>query len=257
MNLYQDNGLTYYRFGLLDSQPGLIHGIFTRHGGVSPEPCRGLNLAFATEDSAENVRANMTLASGALGLDDLAFAGQVHGDRSLEVGSDYRPQRREDIVVGYDALITRVRGLGLLMKLADCQGVLLYDPRTEILALIHSGWRGSVQNIVGKTAARLRDEFGVKPDDLLAGISPSLGPCCAEFVNYREELPEHFLDYRVGGNHFDFWAVTRDQLRAEGVRSERIETAGVCTKCSPDFYSYRREKVTGRFGIIAGLAGED
>ena len=258
MKLLKKNGLRFYQFELFEGCPELTHGIFTRDGGVSQAPQDGLNLAFMSGDTEENVRANQDLAAGVLGLERLAYAGQVHGDEALVVRllDGYFPRAPGDMKKGYDALITPDAGVGLLVKLADCQGAIMYDPKTMALALVHSGWRGSVANILGKTVARLQTEFGVNPEDLLCGISPSLGPCCAEFVNYQEELPEEFMVYR-DGCHFDFWAVSRDQLTSAGLTDRHIEIAGLCTKCGgSDFYSYRRERTTGRFGLMAGRREE-
>ena len=258
MKLCQQNGLKYYRFDIFDPFPQLAHGVFTRQGGVSPEPCQGLNLAFMPDDDEANVRANLDLAAETLGFAGLSVAGQVHGTNLLEVNREnpHRARRASEVERGYDALVTREPGLGLLIKLADCQGVLLFDPATKVVAVVHSGWRGSAANIIGATVARLTDEHGVRPADLLAGITPSLGPCCGEFVNYRDELPRSFWDFRVGENHFDFWAVSRAQLTEAGLRPENIEVAEVCTVCSEEFYSYRRDKTTGRFGLVAGVLKE-
>jgi hypothetical protein len=258
MKELKDNGLRYYQFELFEGSPELAHGVFTRDGGVSLEPQSGLNLAFMPDDTEDRVRTNQDLAAGALGLSRLTFAGQVHGEAALVVRleDEYFPRRPKEMKKGYDALITPDAGVGLLVKLADCQGAILYDPRTKVLALVHSGWRGSVSNILGKTVARLEAEFGVNPADLLCGISPSLGPCCAEFVNYREELPEEFTWYR-DGCHFDFWAISRAQLTAAGLKDRHVEIAGLCTKCGGHgFYSYRRDRITGRFGLMAGRREE-
>ena len=255
MKRIEENGLVYYRFDIFEPFPEMVHGVFTRRGGVSPPPCDSLNLAFSTDDSVENVRANLDLAAGALGFDRVAFVGQVHGDQALVVRKDdgYGPRQPGDVKVGYDALVTSDHGVGLLTKLADCQGVVLYDPETRSLAVVHSGWRGSVVNVLGRTVKRLASEFDVRPADLRAGISPSLGPCCGEFVNFRQELPEEFWEFGQE-NHFDFWAISRRQLIEAGLLEGRIETAGICTKCgSREFYSYRGEKSTGRFGVMAGL----
>jgi hypothetical protein len=88
----------------------------------------------------------------------------------------------------------------------------------------------------------------------LAGIGPSLGPCCAEFVNYRQEIPSGLWAYRRDTVYFDFWAMTRDQLNAAGVCEDHIETSRLCTRCNSDrFFSYRGEKRTGRFPAVIGL----
>jgi copper oxidase (laccase) domain-containing protein len=76
-----------------------------------------------------------------------------------------------------------------------------------------------------------------------------------EFRDWRALLPEGIWGYRVGGgDRFDFWALTRDQLLAAGVRDENIEIAGVCTRCSPGFFSHRRGDL-GRFAVMAGVRG--
>ena len=90
------------------------------------------------------------------------------------------------------------------------------------------------------------------PHQLHAAISPSLGPCCAEFVNWRAEFPPEMAAYQVSPNHFDLWRVSVDQLTTAGVDPERIEVSGICTKCGQEFFSYRRQGTTGRFGTVAG-----
>lgn len=259
MKRCQENGLTYYGFDVLAPFPRLVHGVFTRGGGVSPPPCQGLNLAFVPEDPPANVRANLDLVARTLNLDRLAFVGQVHGNQALVLGPEdpYRPRQPEEVRTGFDALITAEPGLGLLVKVADCQGVVLFDPVREVVAVVHCGWRGSAADILGRTVARLEEEFGVRPADLRAGISPSLGPCCAEFSDFRTQLPPALWDYRVGESRFDFWTLSRDQLVSAGLEPAHVEIAGVCTFCTDeDFFSYRRDKVTGRFGVVAGLGPE-
>ncbi len=252
----EDNGLAYYQFGLFKDVPQLAHGVFTRRGGVSPPPCQGLNLGFVPHDDSLNVTENLEMAANALNINGLAFVGQVHGDKSLVIrASDgYQPRKPEHVKKGFDAMITPDPGVTLLTKLADCQGVVLFDPEPNVLAVIHSGWRGSVANILGKTVQRLVAEFDVDPKRILAGISPSLGPCCAEFVHFRDELPQSFWDYRKG-DLFDFWAISRDQLSGAGISPEHIECSGICTKCNEHlFFSYRKSSSTGRFAAVIRLA---
>lgn len=249
MRLLNKNGIPYYNFDLLAGQPRLKHGVFTNTGADG----NVLNMAFSGQ-AEDDARANQALAADSLGFEALFRAGQVHGDKSVvaekaAIGNE----RIQYLGKGYDALITRDQGLGLLITLADCQGVILHDPGSEVLALVHNGWRGSVTNILGKTVSRLEQEFGADPATMLAGISPSLGPCCAEFINHTSELPESFMDYHVGNAHFDFWAISQSQLTQAGLKAENIELAGICTVCSDEFFSYRKDKTTNRFGLAAGL----
>lgn len=97
------------------------------------------------------------------------------------------------------------------------------------------------------------ERYGVDPAGLYAAISPSLGPCCAEFINHADELGPAYLPYQVRPNYFDLWQATWDQLTAAGLRRDRIETAAKCNKCMDSFFSYRREGETGRFGTVVAL----
>lgn len=254
LKTHHKNGLTWQSFPIFDSTPELVHGVFTRAGGVSGPNGSDLNLAFNEADPVENVRLNLRRAEKALGLPPVAFVSQTHSDRITVVRPEdnYRPQDPEDLRLDYDALIAPEAGGALLVKVADCQGVILYDPVSRVLGLVHSGWRGSVQNIISRTVEAMTD-FGVRPADILAAVSPSLGPCCAEFKNYREELPASFQEFMVKPNHFDFWAISRRQLTESGLEPKNVATAGICTKCSPEFFSYRRGDRWGRFGVMAGV----
>jgi len=244
-------------FKNLSAVPGLVHGVFTRHGGVSLPPYESLNVGWTNGDRPEAVLENLTRIKHAAGLERLVSSRQLHGDsvNFIDEGSVEKLDERPHAFLAPpgDALATNATGLGLLIKVADCQSILLVDPKSRIIANIHSGWRGSVQNIAGKTVRRLAEGFGLDPAQTLAAVSPSLGPCCAEFVNYRREIPEKLWPFQVRPEYFDFWAITRDQLTAAGISGENIEFAGKCTVCGKaDFFSYRGEGRTGRMASIIG-----
>ena len=234
--------------------PKVSSATFSRHGGVSEAPYHSRNMGLHVGDDEARVLRNRALVKEELGLARLVSARQVHGDSILNV--DWLPETDEEHA-GHDALMTNIPELGLMIQQADCQAVLLCDPEHGAVANIHSGWRGSVANIIAKTVAAMTNAYGTRPAVLHAAISPSLGPCCGEFINYRTELPLAFHAYQTQPNHFDFWAISRDQLRDCGVRSERIEIAGCCTVCDGDYFSYRRDRVTGRFASVIGMASAD
>ena len=230
--------------------PQLCHGVFNRHGGVSPAPWNSSNVSFGLGDSRENVLANRERIKNLLGLSRLVSAGQIHGSRVYTLTE----RLQEDIEIdGFDGLVTNVPDTGLMIQQADCQAVLLADPAKQAIGIAHVGWRGTVAGIIAETVYAMRRAFATDPADLMAGISPSLGPCCAEFVNFRTELPGQLHSYQVRPTYFDFWAISRNQLCSAGVRPINIHTAGVCTRCSRDYFSYRREKQTGRFGSVIGI----
>ncbi len=250
MILKEDNGLSYYQFPHLAGFGELRHGIFTRRGGVSRGAYRSLNVTFGLGDDDARVRENRDRVARCFQGGELVFFRQVHGSKVAAVEGRAAGEKAGPVA---DATVTERSGSLLALQVADCQPVLLYDPVRRVSAAVHSGWRGSVADIIGRTVAAMQAGFGVRPGDVRAGVGPSLGPCCAEFVNFRRELPPGLWPYRGTGDRFDFWALSRDQLRAAGVPADQVVVSGICTRCRTDqFFSYRGEKVTGRFVALIG-----
>ena len=244
-----DGTLSFHYSGLAKSQR-LIHAVFTRHGGLSDAPYRSLNMSYAVGDRFERVKRNLGIVRESVKARHLIFMNQVHGDRVVVLRYGY--SRIPDEAPAADAIITDMPLVALMVKQADCQGVIIWDCKRNVVANVHCGWRGHVRGILGRVVSRIKAEFGSRESDLAAAIGPSLGPCCAEFVSYKDIFPESFRAFMAGENHFDLWALSRWQLTEAGLRKENIETAGICTRCRTDlFYSYRGEGVTGRFGTVA------
>jgi polyphenol oxidase len=227
---------------------------FNRHGGVSDGRYASLNLSYGTGDADLNIERNRDIVRKRVGTTRLLSAHQVHGRRIyVDDGA-----AGSDEVGGYDALLSDCPGTALLIQQADCQAVLLYDPVNQAIGAVHSGWRGSVVNIIGAAIEQMKHSFGTIAADLQARIGPSLGPCCAEFTNHRAELPENFKDFRTGENYFDFWQISAHQLTTAGVSRAAIALPDICTSCSDDYFSYRRavregDPVCGRHGSVICL----
>ncbi len=181
----------------------------------------------------------------------LISTNQIHGDKICQINA--LPPDKDSEINGYDSLITDIPGVFLLIQQADCQAVLLFDPACRVIANIHVGWRGSIVEIINKTVETMKTHYHTDPADIVAGISPSLGSCCAEFINFRQELPQSFHKYQVRKNYFDFTAVSRDQLLSCGVKAAKIKLSGICTCCDSRWFSYRRQRDTGRFCSVIGL----
>lgn len=247
-----DTDLLYYTTPLISTP----HAMFTRQGGVSGSPFSSLNLSFAVGDDPAAVRKNRDKVKKELKVQYLASAVQVHGEHIAVVKELTEDRQYQDA----DVLISGQKGVGLLIQQADCQAVLLHDPQREAIAAVHCGWRGSAANIIAKTITAMQEHFSTLPKDLHAVISPSLGPCCAEFVHYKKELPESFQQWGVRKNYFDFWKISRHQLQAAGLPNSHIRTTEICTVCNKDFFSFRRASkkqrrsgVTGRNGSVIVL----
>ncbi len=181
-----------------------------------------------------------------LGFDNAVFANQIHTDVIVPV-TEF-PSEIPDA----DAFITQTKDLPLMVKTADCQGVLMYDPVTNSIAVVHSGWKGSIVNIIGKTVQKLEKEYEVNSSNLLVGISPSLSPNSAEFSDPYNELPAFCHKHILGNGKVDFWALTKEQLLLEGVQEDHIEFTGICSVDDPESFSHRNGDA-GRMAVFIAL----
>ncbi len=271
---HDKQGVRYLTFESIAGVPGLDALVTTRHGGASTGPFASLNLGGRTGDEADAVRTNRTRAASIVGAPPawLTFGQQVHGARVAVVGNE----NRGDVFEEADALVTNAALVPLVILTADCAAIVLVDPVRRAAGIAHAGWRGTVARIAQRTVVTMRDAFGSNPADLLAGIGPSIGPCCYEvgrdvidaaseaFEGRAEEVlvePDMASagSFRASVNedkkHFDLWRANELVLLDAGLRDEHIETSRLCTACRTDlFYSHRAEHGnTGRFGGIVML----
>ena len=252
MELTELNGVRCYSFPRLAAFSEVVHGIFTRQDGVSSGPYSSLNVSLSVGDLAYRVMENRRRVRQALGLKELVSATQVHGRQVavIQAGVPVSPAEIPEV----DILITAQPGLGLVIKQADCQAVMFFDPERRVVANAHCGWRGQVNQVLAETVNRLTLHCGCRPENLHAAIGPGLGPCCAEFRNYRQEFPSDLWKYQKRPGYFDLWQLSFDQLTAAGLKPANIEMAGICNRCrGEEFFSFRRDGVTGRQAAVIAL----
>jgi YfiH family protein len=255
----QDNhGLATYHFESLTSE-GLVHAVFTRLGGISREPFATLNVSENVGDDEAAVVENRARIYTHLGLraTQVALTGQVHGNRVAVVTADGGGQ----VFPNTDGLLTDVPGVAFLLRFADCQPILLFDPVHHALGLIHAGWRGIALGIARRALETMREAFGTRPQDLIAGLGPAIGPCCyvvgqnvAAAMGYAlPDWTQAMSPQREDKWRFDLSAANAQQLAAAGV--QQIEQADLCTACHNDvFFSHRADNgKTGRFAVVAFL----
>lgn len=155
-----------------------------------------------------------------------------------------------------DALITNITGVALIVTVADCVPIMLYDPICKAIAIIHAGWRGTVNNIVEKTITKMCNEFGSKPIDMLAYIGASAGVCCYEVSGEMVGMFENKVVFcRNQKLYIDLKEANRSQLSQQGVNDINIEVCNFCTICENKlFHSFRREgKQAGRMLAVICL----
>ncbi|MEQ8404082.1 MAG: peptidoglycan editing factor PgeF [Oceanicaulis sp.] len=241
----------------------LVHAFTTRKGGVSEGPYESLNLSWSRGDDKANVAANRARVAEALGGADLVFMNQVHGATVLKV--DARPEGAWSSGEA-DAQMTDVPGLALCAQTADCVPVLLYDPVRPAVAAVHSGWRGTVKEILAATLQAMKAAYATEPAQVQAAIGPAISQ-----ANYRvgPEVLEQFetlfggLDPLLagprdaeGGAGLDVAEACRRQLITAGVREDAVTRLKRCTFEERElFFSCRRAAKDGHPGAFGGQVG--
>ena len=234
---------------IFKSIPGLVAGVSTRHGGLSQAPFSSLNLGVHTDDDQAVIKQNLSIFCADLGISptDLARSYQVHGDKIWVTG-------RAGYQSGFDAMVSVQPGVFAGVGIADCTPILLADPVTRVCAAIHAGWKGTVAQIVAKTASRMIENRGSNPADILAYI----GPCISQaHFEVGDEVAEHFakeFKTRKGSKwHVDLKKANAAQLQSLGI--EQIEIDKACTvDNNADYFSHRTEKgITGRMLALIGF----
>ncbi len=249
MQKKKEGTLSWMTYDIFNDLSWIRQGTFLRGGGISKEPYDSLNLSFEVGDEEKCVRANREKIFPLMGSSDLVEGIQNHGKNVALVGKETATP-----IPSCDAWITQEAHRPLLAKHADCQAAIFVDPIQRAVGVAHAGWRGNVSNIYREIICAMQQAFGSKPENLLVAISPSLGPCHAEFQNFRNEFPEEYWDYQIKPYFFDLWALALDQLIAEGVKESHIEIARLCTYDTPEeCFSFRRERTTGRHGTFISI----
>ena len=255
----ESNDIKIYEFEHFKNHSSIVHGIFTRAGGTSTGAFNSLNIGINSGDEPLVIAKNRKIIIRKMGFKPFVFLNQVHKDFIKVLKKDEIDLSKKILsnieIYTADGIITDIKDVSLVIQVADCQAVMLYDHKKKVIANIHSGRRGSVKNIIGKTLDKMILKFGCRPENIMAGISPSLGPCCSEFINYKDEIPQNLWKYKSKDkDNFNFWEISLDQLLKRGVKKEHIENMEICTKCNTDeFYSFRGEKTTGRFACVISM----
>jgi YfiH family protein len=223
----------------------------TRVGGVSEGPYESLNLGILTADDPNRVVENRRLLADRAGIDPsrARMAWQQHG-------ADVRKASPEGILTpgttheACDGWWSDEPDQGMMLVTADCLPVAIArrDGGRPALAVLHVGWRGLLDGIVGNGVAALGGGA------LTAAIGPGIGPCCYEVrTDVADSFEEAFGNEVVTDGRLDLWRATELALSRAGV--DEVERTDLCTFCHPElFFSHRRDRgMTGRQGVIAAV----
>lgn len=263
-----DKNPPLYRWEIFDKYAHLLEaGISCRSGGVSQGEYSSFNQALHCGDKISHVLKNRKILCRALNVpyERYTCAEQTHGAQILTVtetecgaGRD----RYDSSIKNTDALLVGGNNIMINIHLADCVPVALFDVEKKIGALVHAGWKGTAQLIALKTVEMMINQMHCRPEDIIAGIGPSIGSCCFE-IN-RETAEKLRADFKYSSEvivkadkkyHADLKAANKEQLLFTGIKLKKIEISPICTCCShEDFFSYRAHKgKTGRFAAFMVL----
>lgn len=183
---------------------------------------------------------------------------QVHGTGVVCIDrDDHNPLFNAEIEA--DAIVTNTTNFCIAVKVADCCGIVLYDPTSSVIAVVHSGWRGTAKGVVSATISTMQTVFDVDPTNLHAWLSP-----CASAARYQvgTDVFSVLRGYctpdtsAVNRWFFDNHHALCDELRSFDVQPNSIVCSTECTIANPSYHSYRRDgAAAGRGLVFAKLSG--
>lgn len=210
------------------------------------------NFGFTKNSNRENVCKNRKVLFAQLGIKEnqLAIPKQIHSSNVCVVD---KPGIYEDC----DALVTDKINIFLVVSVADCAPVYVYDKKRKVIALVHCGWKGAKDKIVEKTINVMVSRYDSNTDDLVVYIGPCASVCCYEVGNEFENFFEpRFLRFKNEGKfNFDLKSEILHQLISAGVHFKNVQISKHCTICEDNlFHSYRRDREkSGRMWALFGL----
>ncbi len=232
-----------------------------RHGGVSRPPYESLNLGFHVGDDHARVLQNRTALAEMHGIDPggITSPRQRHTARVMllerdgQVGSGAFGE--QSVFDPCDGLITTLRKAPVLLHFADCLPVVLAaGGERPVVTVLHAGRKGLVDGVVKNGVAVMTDQFGAGPDSITAALGPAIGPCCYQVgVSIAGDFQARFGPESVIGANVDLAAAAIIDLKSAGIPPDNIHLLDACTCCNHDYYSYRRDGVTGRHGALAWI----
>lgn len=231
--------------------------VTNKNGGSSREPYEELNMGMNVGDCVDDVLYNRLLIArhSGLPLKRFVFASQVHGNNISTITEADLSENSYTVVKATDGLITQEKYLALVILVADCVPVIIYDQDVGAVGVFHAGWRGVANSIVPMGIEKMRDEFNCNIASLKAFIGPSIGSCCYEvkgkvIEQIRKAVPNSdTVIIEDGAKTFiNLKSAIEQQLLKSKLSHPQMTISSDCTKCNSDqYYSYRKKSETGRF----------
>ena len=254
------------KYNIFDKYENIVHGFSTRLGGVSKEHLSSLNLSFSRGDLRENVLENHKRLGEAIGYnhEKLVFSDQVHDVRIHQVMEDDMGKgiMKESDIKETDGLITNIPGIPLITFYADCVPLYFYDPVQKVVALAHSGWKGTVNKIGAVMVSKMKELYGSEPSDIICAIGPSICKSCYEVSAdvadmfkeaFTHEEYEDIVEEKGNEKYLlDLHKACKYNFINAGINESNIAMPDYCTCCNSQMlFSHRASK--GMRGNLAAV----
>lgn len=258
--LVKNKNLWYYIIDEFEETGLCKHCFTTRKGGVSQNEYESLNLRMNCDDKKENILKNYEIICAELGIDykNLVFSNQVHESNIIDVKKANMRNgiTRENEFTSADGLICSEPGIPLITFYADCVPIYFLDTKNKVIALSHSGWKGTVKNIAQKTVNKMVNDYNSKRENILCAIGPSI---CEEHFEVGDVVFEEFYPlkesvFKKYGEkyHINLQKTVFNQLKNSGIPEKNIILSNICTYCNSDLlFSHR--KTNGKRGNLAAI----
>ena len=253
----------------LFQETGIVTSAFsTRLGGVSEGYYSSLNLSFDRGDDPARVLENFKRIGASMGVavEDMVLSKQTHTTNVRVVTEEDKGKgvMRERNYTDVDGMITNVPGICLVTSYADCVPLYFVDPVKKAIGLSHSGWRGTVGKIGKNTVQLMQENFGSKPEDLLAAVGPSVCMDCYEVSEdvieqfkeaFEKKYWEDLFDKKENGKYqLNLWKANELIFLESGILPEHMAITNVCTHCNSKILYSHRTMVNNRGNLCAFLA---
>ena len=257
-----------------------------RYNGISSQPYDSLNIAYHVNDKQSNVLQNrayimqkyykdktilylnqihsntiFTTKHANTHIDSIPYSynlGQIEKNEIYRSNIQQHKQYNETLIGNGDGIICDTSNVVLMSMVADCNPILIYSPTKQIFAILHAGRLGVCQKILTHALILLKSNYGIDICDILVFIGASIRKCCYVIgkdlaMQITNEFGTNHVLYENNQYRLDMIGLLCDELSACGIKPLQVEIHDCCTCCNEAYFSYRREGLTGRFGLFASL----
>lgn len=258
VHIKHSDGVEYIQFKVLNKY-NVKHCITLRHGGKSTGEYSSLNFRTLGNDNIKNVLENLNIIKEKLNFGTICKAGQDHTDKVIEINEENYKEyefslQNQELVDGY---IVSQKDIATLITTADCNPIIIYDTKNNVVANVHAGWKGVINKIYINALDIMIKKYNSNVNDIVVCIGPSIRKCCftSKEDSFKEkftsvfENEEKYLTYDDDKEtfHIDLIYILKQELKKAGINPENIHVADICTRCNTkDFYSYRYAVQNGK-----------